>query len=201
MVRSLTEIALANAPGEILKHEAIIRPVRRWVETHVVGLNLCPFAKRELIKNRIRFSVTEASTEEELLVDLHAELELLDSDETVETTLLIHPQVLQDFYDYNQFLGHADRLLGQMGLNGVFQIASFHPDYQFGGTEPGDVENYTNRSPYPILHLIREESLEKAIANFPDTDKIPERNIALLKSLGRDKMQALFLACFQDTEQ
>lgn len=201
MVRSLTEIALAYAPGEILKHEAIIRPVRRWVETHVVGLNLCPFAKRELIKNRIRFSVTEASTEEELLVDLHAELELLDSDETVETTLLIHPQVLQDFYDYNQFLGHADRLLGQMGLNGVFQIASFHPDYQFGGTEPGDVENYTNRSPYPILHLIREESLEKAIANFPDTDKIPERNIALLKSLGRDKMQALFLACFQDTEQ
>lgn len=184
-----------------MEHEEIVRPVRRWVEAQVVGMNLCPFAKRELIKDRIRFSVTEASTEEALLVDLQVELELLNSDKTVETTLLIHPQVLQDFYDYNQFLGYADRLLGQIGLDGVYQIASFHPDYQFGGTEPGDVENYTNRSPYPVLHLIREKSLEQAIANFPDTDKIPERNIALLKSLGWNKMQTLFLACFQDAEQ
>ena len=150
-----------------------------------MGLNLCPFAKRELVKNRVRFSVTKAVTEEQLLVDLQAELELLNSDEAVETTLLIHPKVLQDFYNYNQFLSHADSLLAQMGLNGVYQIASFHPDYQFGGTEPDDVENYTNRSPYPMLHLIREENLERAIANFPESDRIPERNIALLKSLGR----------------
>jgi len=184
-----------------LEHEEIVRPIRRWVETQVVGLNLCPFAKRELIKDRIRFSVTEASTEEALLVDLQTELELLNSDKAVETTLLIHPQILQDFYDYNQFLGYADRLLEQIGWDGVYQIASFHPDYQFGGTEPEDAENYTNRSPYPMLHLLREESLEQAIANFPDTDKIPERNIALLKRLGRNKMQALFLACFQDAEQ
>jgi hypothetical protein len=157
------------------------------VESLVVGLNLCPFAKRELVKNRIRFSVTEAVTEEQLLADLQAELELLDS--------------LQEFYNYNQFLSYADSLLVQMGLNGVYQIASFHPDYQFGGTEPDDVENYTNRSPYPLLHLIREESLERGIANYPDSDQIPERNIALLNSLGRDKMQALLQACFNDAEE
>jgi hypothetical protein len=171
------------------------------VESLVVGLNLCPFAKRELVKNRARFCVTEAVTEEQLLVDLQAELELLNSDEAVETTLLIHPRVLQDFYDYNQFLSCADSLLAQMGLNGVYQIASFHPDYQFGGTEPDDVENYTNRSPYPMLHLIREESLERSIANYPDSDQIPERNIALLNSLGRDKMQALLEACLNDAEK
>ncbi|MDD5321632.1 MAG: DUF1415 domain-containing protein [Methylococcales bacterium] len=179
----------------------IINPVRHWVENLVVGLNLCPFAKRELVQNRIRFSVTEAVTEEQLLVDLQAELELLNNDEAVETTLLIHPKVLQDFYNYNQFLSRADSLLAQMGLVGVYQIASFHPDYQFGGTEPDDVENYTNRSPYPMLHLIREESLERAIANYPDSDWIPERNIALLKSLGRNKIQALFEACFHDAEK
>jgi len=184
--------------GGILENEEIIRPVRHWVESLVVGLNLCPFAKRELVKNRVRFAVTAAVTEEQLLMDLQAELELLNSNEAVETTLLIHPKALQDFYDYNQFLNYADSLLAQMGLNGVYQIASFHPHYQFGGTEPDDVENYTNRSPYPMLHLIREESLERGIANYPDSDHIPERNIELLNSLGRDKMQALLQACFND---
>jgi uncharacterized protein len=187
--------------GEFLEYEKIINPVRHWVENLVVGLNLCPFAKRELVKNRVRFSVTDAETEEQLLVDLQDELELLINDEAVETTLLIHPKVLQDFYDYNQFLSRTDSLLAQMGLVGVYQIASFHPDYQFGGTEPDDVENYTNRSPYPMLHLIREESLEWAIVNYPDSDQIPERNVALLKSLGRDKMQDLLQACFHDAEE
>lgn len=182
-------------------HDNIIRPVRRWVETLVVGLNLCPFAKRELVKNRVRFSVTAATTEEQLLVDLQTELELLNSEEEVETTLLIHPDVLQDFYEYNQFLNYADGLLVQMGLEGVYQIASFHPDYQFVGTGSEDVENYTNRSPYPMLHLIREESLERAIASYPDTDQIPERNIELLKRLGHDKIRALFQACFDAEEK
>ena len=167
----------------------------------VVGLNLCPFAKRELVNNRVRFTVTEAETEEHLLMDLQDELEFLNSDEAIETTLLIHPNVLQDFYDYNQFQNVVDSLLEQMELNGVYQIASFHPDYQFGGTDPDDVENYTNRSPYPMLHLIREESLERVIASYPDPDQIPERNIELLKSLGRDKVQALLQACFNDTEK
>jgi len=161
--------------AESLEYEEVIGPVRRWVESLVVGLNLCPFAKREWVKNRVRCSVTEATTEEELLVDLQAELELLNRDDAVETTLLIHPRVLKEFYDYNQFLDYADSLLVQMRLNGVYQIASFHPDYQFGGTEPDDVENYTNRSPYPLLHLIREESLERAISNYPADSRAQHR--------------------------
>jgi len=181
-------------------HEKTIGPVRHWVETVVVGLNLCPFARRELVNGRVRFSVSEAETEEQLLADLQAELELLNNDEAVETTLLIHPGVLQDFFDYNQFLSYVDRLLMQMELEGVYQVASFHPDYQFSGTRPDDVENYTNRSPYPMLHLIREDSLERAIASYPDPDRIPERNIELLESLGRDKMQALLKACYDVVE-
>lgn len=176
--------------------DKFIGPVRHWVETVVVGLNLCPFAKRELVNDRVRFSVSEAETEEQLLVDLQAELELLNNEEAVETTLLIHPGVLQDFFDYNQFLSYVDSLLVQMKLEGVYQVASFHPDYQFSGTRPADVENYTNRSPYPMLHLIREDSLERAIASYPDPDRIPERNIELLESLGRDKMKALLKACY-----
>ena len=187
--------------GESLEYEEVIGPVRRWVESLVVGLNLCPFAKRELVKNRVRYSVTEATTEEQLLVDLQVELELLNRDDAIETTLLIHPGVLEEFYDYNQFLNSADSLLTQMRLNGVYQIASFHPHYQFGGTAPEDAENYTNRSPYPLLHLIREESLERAISNYPDPDQIPGRNIELLNSLGRDKMRALLHACFNATEK
>ena len=129
-----------------------------------MGLNLCPFAKRELLANRVRFSVTQVATEEQLLAELQGELERLNSDDSIETTLLIHPEVLQDFYCYNQFLDYVDGLLREMALEGVYQVASFHPDYQFGGTEPDDAENYTNRSPYPILQLIREASLEKAVA-------------------------------------
>jgi len=182
-------------------HEKTIGPVRHWVETVVVGLNLCPFARRELVNGRVRFSVSEAETEEQLLADLQAELELLNNDEAVETTLLIHPGVLQDFFEYNQFLNYVDRLLMQMELEGVYQVASFHPDYQFSGTRPDDVENYTNRSPYPMLHLIREDSLERAIASYPDPDRIPERNIELLESLGRDKMQALLQACYDEAGQ
>ncbi len=181
-------------------HEKITRFVRSWVHTFVVGLNLCPFAKLVLRNDRLRFSVTEAVTEKQLLIDLHAELNLLNRDKAVETTLLIHPRVLQDFYVYNQFLDNADRLLVEMGLEGIYQIASFHPDYQFAGAEPDDVENYTNKSPYPMLHLIRAASLEKAIANYPDTERIPERNIQLLKSLGRVKIQAILAVSSPDVE-
>jgi hypothetical protein len=166
-----------------------------------VGLNLCPFAKRELVKNRVRFAVSEAITEEQLLLALQVELEHLNRDSSIETTLLIHAKVLQDFYAYNQFLGDADRLLVQMQLDGVYQIASFHPDYQFGGTDPDDSENYTNRSPYPLLHLIREESLTRVIADFPDADQIPAHNVELMNRLGKDKLQALLQACFSDDEK
>lgn len=177
--------------------EEIIHAVRQWVETFVVGMNLCPFAKRELVKKRVRFVTTAATTAEQLLQVLQTELELLNADPSVETTLLIHPAVLQDFYDFNDFLGCADSLLVDMELEGIYQLASFHPDYQFGGTRPGDAENYTNRAPYPVLHLLREESLERVIADYPDVDHIPERNIALMNRLGQDKLEALLKLCLK----
>lgn len=182
-----------------MENKTVIESVKTWVETLVVGLNLCPFAKGVLVANEVRFSVTEATTEEQLLAALQAEIELLDRNSSIETSLLIHPAVLQDFYDYNQFLEYADGLLIEMEREGVYQIASFHPDYQFGGTEHDDAENFTNRSPYPMLHLIREASLEQAVADYPDADKIPERNIALAQRLGRDKLQAMLQACYCDS--
>ena len=154
-------------------------------------LNLCPFAGRELRQKRIRFVVTSSKTEAELLASLQAELERLDTEPAIETTLLIHPGVLQDFDDYNQFLETADELLSAMGVDGIYQVASFHPDYQFAGTAVDDVENYTNRSPYPLLHLLREESLERSIASYPDTEQIPLRNIELMKRLGIAKLKQL----------
>ena len=178
----------------------IIKETRLWVERVVIDLNLCPFAKRELIRNRVRFNLSQAQSEESLLQDLHTELELLNNDSSIETTLLVHPFVLNDFYDYNQFLNLSDALLDQLRFDGIFQIASFHPDYQFAGTEADDAENYTNRSPYPMLHLIREESLERAISNYPDTDQIPERNIMLMKQLGRTKIETLLQSCKDDAQ-
>jgi len=185
----------ASSSGDLVHDEKTTRSVRQWVETLVVGMNLCPFSKREMVNNRVRFATTASTTEEQLLMALQAELELLNTDSSVETTLLIHSGVLQDFYDYNRFLGYADSLLVEMGLEGIYQIASFHPDYQFAGTQPDDVENYTNRSPYPMLHLIREASLERVIANYPEIDQIPVRNIALMNDLGEDKLQALLRSC------
>jgi hypothetical protein len=169
--------------------------VRQWVESVVIDLNLCPFAKRELDNDRVRFSVTEVSSTIELAVALESELDLLTREAPIETTLLIHPNVLQDFADYNQFLGTADQLLVEMDLEGAFQIASFHPDYQFAGTRPDDPENYTNRSPYPVLHLLREESLEKAVASTPDVDQVPIRNIAIMNELGTERLRSILLAC------
>jgi hypothetical protein len=178
----------ATRPSEIRNDEEIVLSVRQWVNTFVMEMNLCPFAKYEMLNNRVRFATTRAITEEQLLMSLQDELELLNSDPSVETTLLIHSNVLQDFDDYNQFLSYADNLLVELGLEGTYQIASFHPDYQFGGTNPDDAENYTNRSPYPLLHLIREASLERAIVEYPDVDQIPIRNVALMNSLGHNKL-------------
>ena len=182
--------------GYILTDESVISSVRQWVESVVVDLNLCPFANRELVNNRVRFAVTEVTTEEQLLTALQAELEFLNNEPSVETTLLIHPNVLQDFYDYNQFLNYVDGLLAQMEMEGVYQVASFHPDYQFAGTNPDDAENYTNRSPYPMLHLIREASLERAIASYPHVDDVPERNRELMKTLGETTLKELLQTCF-----
>lgn len=166
--------------------------VGAWVESMVIGRNLCPFAKREWVSDRVRLVVSEARTEEELLLALQGELLRLGEDPSIETTLLIHPQVLARFDDYNQFLDLADGLLQAMELEGIFQVASFHPVYQFAGTEPEDAENYTNRSPYPLLHILREESLERVIASYPDVAEIPVRNIALLESVGAEALSSEF---------
>lgn len=149
------------------------------------------------MKNNIRFVVTESATEENLLLSLQAELEFMMNDESVETGFLIHPNVLQDFYVYNEFLDYVDKLLVEMQLEGVFQIASFHPDYQFGGTQPSDVENYTNRSPFPMLHLLREERVEKAIDSYENVDLIPARNIELMNKLGKAKLNKILQSCIK----
>ncbi len=172
--------------------------MRNWVERVVVAHNLCPFAKRELDAGKVRFAVTDADDEEQLLLELADELQRLNREPDIETTLLIHPQVLQDFLDYNQFLAACDELLEQASLDGIYQIASFHPDYQFAGTEPGDAENYSNRSPYPMLHILREDSVARAVANHPDVEGIPERNIALLRELGSEQLRATLQGCFED---
>ncbi len=172
-----------------MDHKSIIDATHRWVSDVVVGLNLCPFARRELVKERVRFEVTGASSEEALLIALQNELVHLNEHPEVETTLLVHPAVLQDFAEYNEFLATADGLLEYLELDGIYQIASFHPDYQFGGTKPDDAENYTNRSPYPMLHLLREESLERAISGYPGAELIPGQNIELMNRLGADEMR------------
>jgi hypothetical protein len=165
-----------------------IADTRRWLECAVIGLNLCPFAKAVLARRQVRFVLSEARDTDALLADLVAEMQRLrDTDAgEIDTTLLIHPHVLQDFLDYNEFLDAADAALEALSLEGVLQVASFHPDYRFAGTERDDAANCTNRSPYPILHLLREESVSRAVAAFPDPDAIVERNIATMERLGVD---------------
>ena len=165
--------------------------VSRWVETAVIDLNLCPFAKREWLSNRVRLVVNSTESPEVLLESLSHELNRLLSDRKIETTLLIHPNTLRSFEDYNQFLGLADQLITLLKFDGVFQIASFHPEYQFDGLDTNQVENYTNRSPYPILHILREESLEHVISQHPNIEEIPNTNIRRLRDLGLDHMKQL----------
>lgn len=178
------------------KERQIIAVTSKWVSSVVIGLNLCPFAGRVFVEEMTRLVVSDATTKSGLLLDLKTEIDHLDTHPETETTLLIHPQILEDFYDYNDFLDQADRLLEELDRVGVYQVASFHPNYLFAGTEPGDAENYTNRSPYPMLHLLREESVSKAVAAHPNPESIPDRNVALLKKEGKTRMQALRQASF-----
>lgn len=163
-----------------------IEDTRHWLERAVIGLNLCPFAKAVHVKEQIRWVESAAEDPEQLLQDLVRELRFLAAADpaTVETTLLIHPRVLTDFLDYNDFLDVADAAVESLGLAGVLQVASFHPDYQFAGTESDDVDNFSNRSPYPTLHLLREASIDAAVAAFPEAASIYERNIETLRRLG-----------------
>ncbi|HEY0490219.1 MAG TPA: DUF1415 domain-containing protein [Telluria sp.] len=169
-----------------MTNEDPIAVTRRWLERAVIGLNLCPFAKAVTVKQQVRFVLSEATTPDALLEELGAELMRLQQadPEELDTTLIIHPQVLGDFLDYNDFLELADALVAELDLEGELQVASFHPEYQFAGTDPDDVGNCTNRSPYPTLHLLREASVERAVAAYPDPDVIVDRNIETLQKLG-----------------
>jgi hypothetical protein len=170
-----------------------IDDTRDWVERVVIGLKLCPFAPAPALKGLIRYATSDADTREALLEDLATELQRLVASppEEIETTLLIHPRVLQDFYDFNDFLEVADELLRVLELEGEIQIASFHPDYQFAGTQSDDIGNETNRSPYLTLHLLREESIARAVDSFGDTSSIPTTNLTTLQRLGQERLRAL----------
>ena len=168
--------------------------VRKWMEQAVLGLGLCPFAGEHWHAGRVRLIVTAAESEQVLLDDLHAELTMLETTDPkiLETTVLIVPNLLHDFSDYNQFLDLADALIKKSGWKGCFQIASFHPGYQFAGTKPDDLENLTNRSPYPLLHLLRESTVTRALAEHPNPDQIPSANVATLRALSEERRQEIF---------
>jgi len=176
--------------------ETIIAQTREWIEKAVIGLNLCPFAQAVFAADRIAYRVSDAQTREALLDDLRCELLALQQADPqgIETTLLIHPRVLTDFYEYNAFLDVVDATVDELGLTGALQVASFHPQYQFAGTAADDIENYTNRSPYPVLHLLRESSIEHAVAAIADPAEIYEKNIDTLRRLGRDGWRRLWIA-------
>jgi hypothetical protein len=176
--------------------DACIAATREWLERAVIGLNLCPFAKAVHVRGQVRYVVSDATDLEALLADLLHELRVLaDADpEVVETTLLIHPHVLGDFLDYNDFLDVADAAVSELDLEGEVQVASFHPDYQFAGTAADDMGNYSNRAPYPTLHLLREASVDRAVAAFPEAERIYERNIDTLRQLGHAGWRALWTA-------
>jgi hypothetical protein len=176
-----------------MSDDEVIAATRRWLEKAVIGLNLCPFAKAVHAKGQVRYRVSAAQSVDALVEDLMAELKGLEAADpaAVDTALLIHPRVLGDFDDYNDFLDIADTLLDELDLTGVLQIASFHPQYRFAGTSPDAIENYTNRSPFPLLHLLREDSVERAVTTYPDVADIPERNIVTMNRLGIEGWNAL----------
>ncbi len=179
-----------------IDNDYVIGATRAWLEKIVIGLNLCPFAKAVYLKNQVRFVVSRARNSDVLLEELEQELNFLAQADPaqIDTTLLIHPQVLTNFLDYNDFLDVCDSVVEELELAGVLQVASFHPHYQFAETEADDVTNFTNRSPFPTLHLLREESVTRAVETFPGVEGIYENNIATLRRLGKEKLEKLIVA-------
>lgn len=176
--------------------EDVICHTRHWVKTVIVGLNFCPFAKRELERERIRFSVSEQTEVEYILEDVVSECVYLEKNEDIETTLLIFPEAVADFESYLDMLDLAEQLLIDMGYEGIYQLASFHPQYCFAQATSDDAANYTNRSPYPMLHLLRESSLEQALLNYPEPENIPEKNINRAREAGLENMQSRLEQCY-----
>lgn len=180
-----------------MNHEHVVTHTRNWISSIVIGLNLCPFAERPFKNGTIRYQVTEATGETELLACLRTELERLTSspEESLNTTFLIHPDILMEFFAFNSFFTRAEKLIMDMNLKGIIQIVGFHPDYQFRETTSQAAQNYTNRSPYPMLHLLREDSIS-AVADSPDQlAEIPKRNIRTLETLGVETILAKLKAC------
>ncbi len=169
----------------------IVLRVQQWLKEVIIGFDFCPFARREFEQERIRYRVIEGAKKKQLITDLLIEFEFLDTHEGTETTLLIFADGFRDFYDYLDMLDLAQQALEDSGYEGCYQLASFHPDYLFEGEGVDDASHYTNRSPYPMIHLLRETSIERAVASDPDTEQIPERNKALARKKGSAFWEAL----------
>ncbi len=179
------------------KDQQLITTTQNWLKTIIIEYSICPFAKRELERGSIRFSINHDTEIESCLLNLMLECDRLDTDSSIETTLLIYDSAFTAFDDYLDFLELAETLIIEQGYEGIYQLASFHPAYCFEGAKPDDPANYTNRSPYPMLHLLRETSIERAVATYPHPENIPQRNIELTRELGLAKMQALLAACYR----
>lgn len=176
----------------------VVNHVQTWLKNLVIGFNFCPFAKKEFEANAIRYQVSNAETMEMLLAEIESECQFLDGDEYTATTLLIYPNqdLLDHFEAYLDFVDAANLLLAKAGYEGVYQLATFHPDYCFAGEDKDAASNYTNRSPYPIIHILREDAIEQALTHVSDASKIPERNIRYANSLGVARMREALLRCF-----
>jgi hypothetical protein len=173
-----------------------IAVTQSWLKTIIIDYGICPFAQREFERGSIHYCVTANTDIETALLTLVLECERLETEPTIETTLLIFPDSFAAFDDYLDLLELAETLLYQRGYEGVYQLASFHPDYCFEGAKPDDAANYTNRSPYPMLHLLREASIEHALKHYPNPENIPQLNIELTRQLGLEKMKTLLQACY-----
>lgn len=184
----------------LLTDQTVVKQTQSWVESVIVGLNFCPFAKREVEAGRVNYQVSRDADVESALHALMKECQQLDQNPDIETTLLIYVNAFQDFDDYLDFLEFANELLLAQNYEGIYQLASFHPDYCFEGESIQDAANYTNRSPYPMVHLIREASLEKVLKNYPEPECIPERNIKVARNKGTEQMQKLLAICLSERE-
>ncbi len=186
-----------------MNRDEIVAATRQWLEKAVIGLNLCPFAKSVYVKNQVRIVVSDAKHADAFLEELDRELEFLaEADpQDVDTTLLVHPTLFRDFLDFNEIAGIAEEAVAEHELEGVIQVASFHPRFQFDDTAEDDIGNFTNRSPYPTLHLLREASVERAVEAYPDVETIYERNIETLKKLGHDGWNALGIPKAKDDQE
>jgi hypothetical protein len=174
-----------------ISHELAINQTKHWLQSFIVELNICPFAKREMVKNRLAIHISDEKTQANALQAMADELAFLDKNPLVETLLLVFPLSFMDFFSYLDFVDSAELLLQELGYEGIYQLATFHPDYCFANTKFDDLANYTNRSPYPMLHILREDGLEKAIDAYGDTSQIFINNIATLRALGLEKIKAI----------